>query len=77
MFSSVSAPFCWPITTIRRPSRRARPGHDRGVVAEQPVAVELDEVVGHGGDELERSRAVQVAGQLDARPDRVARVDAG
>ncbi len=36
--------------------------------------MELDEVVGHGRDELERPRPMQVAGELDARPDRVARV---
>ena len=29
MFSSVSAPFCWPTMTTRRPSRRARPVDDR------------------------------------------------
>ena len=52
-------------------------GDDRGVVAEQPVAVELDEVVGHRRDELERARPVQVAGQLDPRPDGVARVAGG
>ena len=48
------------------------PGDDRRVVAEQPVAVELDEVVGHRRDELERPRPVQVAGELDPRPDGVA-----
>ena len=46
------------------------PGDHRRVVAEQPVAVELDEVVGHRLDELERPRPAQVAGELDPRPDR-------
>ena len=60
--------------TTRRPSRRARPVDDGRVVAEQPVAVQLDELVGHGPDEFERARAAQVARQLDAGPDRVAGV---
>ena len=77
MFSSVSAPFCCPMTTIRRPSSRARPGDHRVVVAEEAVAVELDEVVGHRLDELERPRTAQVARELDARPDGVARVALG
>ena len=42
---------------------------DRLVVAEQPVAVELDELVGDLGDELEGPRAAQVARELDAGPD--------
>ena len=42
---------------------------DRLVVAEQAVAVELDELVGDLGEELEDPRAAQVAGELDARPD--------
>ena len=53
------------------------PGDHRLVVAEESVAVELDEVVGHGVDELERPRPAQVARELDARPDRVARVALG
>ena len=77
MFSSVSAPFCWPTTTTRRPSIRAKPGDHRLVVAEQPVAVELDELVGHRGDELEGPRPAQVAGQLDAAQTVVARIVAG
>ena len=53
------------------------PGDDRRVVAEQAVAVQLDEVVGHRVDELERPRPAQVARELDARPDGVARIVIG
>ena len=49
-----------------------QPGDHRRVVTEQPVAVELDEVVGHGRHELERPRPLEVARELDPRPDRVA-----
>ena len=42
---------------------------DRLVVAEQPVAVELHELVRHDREELQDPRAAQVAGQLDAAPD--------
>ena len=45
-------------------------GHDRRIVAEQAVAVELDELVGHRRHELEGARPLEVAGELDARPDR-------
>ena len=38
-------------------------GHDRGVVAEEPVTVELHDVGGHGTDELERVRPLDVAGR--------------
>ena len=44
----------------------------RRVIAEQAVAVELDEVVGDAVDELERPRPPQVARKLDPRPHRVA-----
>ena len=46
-----------------------QPGDHRRVVAEQAVAVELDELVGDEPDELERPRAAQVPGELDGRPD--------
>ena len=69
MFSSVSAPFCWPTTTTRRPSIRAKPADDRLVIAEEPVAVELHEVVGDQGDELQGARPAKVPGELDTRPD--------
>ena len=45
------------------------PRDDRLVVAEHPVAVELDELVGDDGEQLERARPAQVARELDARPD--------
>ena len=45
---------------------------DRLVVAERAVAVELDELVGHRRHELERVRPLDVPGELDPRPDRVA-----
>ena len=45
----------------------------RRVVAEQPVAVELDRLLGHAGQELEGPRPPQRARVLDARPDLVAR----
>ena len=73
MFSSVSAPFCWPTTTIAPALERREAGDDRLVVAEEPIAVQLDEPVGHRGDELERPRPPQVAGQLDAGPGAVIR----
>ena len=48
--------------------------HDRLVVAERPVAVELHELIGHRGHELERVGALDVPGELDACPDGAARV---
>jgi hypothetical protein len=50
------------------------PDDHGGVVAEQPVAMELDEVVRDRVDELERSRPAEVARELDPCPDRLARV---
>ena len=36
-----------------------------------------DRLVGHRGDELEGVRTLDVAGELDTRPDRIARVERG
>ena len=52
---------------------RREPGDHRLVVAEEAVAVQLDEPVGHRRDELERPRPPQVARQLDAGPGAVVR----
>ena len=54
----------------------AEPAHDRPVVAEEAVAVELREAVGDPGDELQGVGPAGVAGQEDAGPDRVARTRA-
>ncbi len=54
---------------------RREPGHDRLVVAEQPVAVELDDLLGHLRQELEDARAAQVARELHPRPHRGLLVD--
>ena len=43
--------------------------HDRLVVAECAVAVELHELIGHRRHELERVGALDVPGELDACPD--------
>ena len=43
-------------------------GHDRGVVAEQPVAVELDEVLGHGGRRTRASAASAGCGPAGRGP---------
>ncbi len=45
-------------------------GHDGRVVAEETVSVQLDELVGHDLDQLERVGALEVAGLLDVSPDR-------
>src|ERR1700694_3087256 len=44
---------------------------DRGVVAEEAVAVKLDVLVGHGRDELQGVRPLGSAGTLHAGPDGV------
>jgi len=49
-------------------------GHDRGVVAEAAVAVELDELVGHELEQFQRVRPLEVAGLLDVGPDFLDRV---
>src|SRR4026208_1029421 len=41
--------------------------HDRGVVAEEPIAVQLDEVLEEELDQVPRVRALRVAGGLGAR----------
>ena len=51
---------------------RREAADERLVVAERAVAVQLDDVVGHRAQELERVRPPDVARQLDARPDRLA-----
>ncbi len=51
-----------------------QPGDHRRVVAEEAVAVELDELVGDVAEELEHPRATQVPGELDGRPDRSRRI---
>ena len=53
---------------------RGQAGDDGLVVAEEAVAVELDEVVGHRADELEDPRPAEVAGELDAIPGRLLRI---
>ena len=53
---------------------RGQAADDGGVVAEQAVAVELDEVVGHRREQLEGVGPLEVSGQLDACPDRGLRV---
>ena len=52
-------------------------GDDGGVVTEEAVAVQLDELVGHGLDELECVWPPQVTGLLDASPDLGDRVRLG
>ena len=53
----------------RRSPIRAKPADDRRVVAEQPVAVELHELVGEGRHELQGARPAEMPRELDARPD--------
>ena len=45
-------------------------GDHRRVVAEEAVAVQLDELVRHALEKLERVRALEVSRLLDVRPDR-------
>ena len=55
-----------------RPSvQQGGAAHYGWVVAEGPIAVELDELVEHLRDQGQRARALRVAGQLDAAPRRV------
>jgi len=58
IFSRVSRPFWWPMTTIPCPSNRAQATDDRRVVPVEPVAVELDEVLEEEPDEVARVGAL-------------------
>src|SRR5229473_4129038 len=51
--------------------------HQGGIVAEQPVAVQLDEVREHSAQVVERVRSLGVAGHLDALHRRQVLVDLG
>ena len=46
-------------------------GHDRSVVRERAIAVQLDEVVEDSLDVVQRVRPVLMAGKLDGAPDLV------
>ena len=72
MFSSVSAALLLADHDDAPATDPGKARHDRLVIAEQAVAVQLDELVGHLGDELEGPRPAQGPGQLDAGPDVVA-----
>ncbi len=52
-----------------RSAELAETGDHRAVVAERPVAVQLEPVVEQPLDVVERVRPVVVAGQLDLAPD--------
>ena len=52
----------------------AEAADDGRVVAEQPVAVQLDDIGRHGAQQLERVRPMDVACELDACPDGVAQL---
>ena len=73
MFSSVSAPFCWPTTATGRPSSREKPATIAASSPNRRSPWSSTTSVGHGLDELERVRPLDVARQLDPRPDVVGR----
>ena len=50
-FSLVSRPFWWPMTMTDWPPEPRPAADDRGIVAVEPVAVQLDEV-GEDGAEI-------------------------
>ncbi len=58
----MSRPFWWPITITEVPPSRAQPPTIDGIVAVEPVAVELDEVGEDGAEVVERVRATRVPG---------------
>src|SRR6266850_8124047 len=69
----------FPYTTLFR-SRAVQPRpapDDRGVVTEQPVAVQLDKIGEHRVDVIERIGAAGMAGDLDALHGRQIAVDLG
>ena len=54
----------------RAPFEAGQAADDGGVVAEEPIAVELDEVVEEERDQVARVRPLRVAGELYALPGR-------
>ena len=50
-------------------------GDERRVVAEAAVAVQLDDLVGHVAQQVERARSAEVARELDAMPHGIPGID--
>src|SRR5690242_11912653 len=63
------APLLLPDEDDRAAAELAEAGDHRTVVAERPVAVQLEPVLEQAVDVVERVRPVIVAGQLDLPPD--------
>src|SRR3989338_735449 len=70
MFQAIE--WAWPRSSAPLPE----PAHDRAVVAEEPVAVQLDHVREEQGEVVERVGPLGVAGELDALPGGEAAVNA-
>ena len=68
IISLVVWPFWWPIDDHGQVAETREAADDRGVLVEEPVAVELLEVVEDVADVLERVRPLDVAGELDDVP---------
>ena len=68
MFDSVSVPFWCPTIITGAALEQRRPADDRGIVAEGPIPVELEEPLEDVRKQVERARPLRVPRELDVAP---------